>query len=84
MNWDDAKASCAKLGNGWRLPEMNEFWLFQDVFFDKELGDFKQSFYWGDRGANESARWYHFSPPRGLSVDDSKSDLKWVRAVKTV
>ena len=24
MNWDDAKAACAKLGEGWRLPTKDE------------------------------------------------------------
>jgi hypothetical protein len=60
------------------------FLLFKDVFFDKELSNFKQSFIVGDRTMKESARWYHFSQPRGLYVDFSKSDLKWIRSVKNI
>lgn len=37
MNWDDAKEACAKLGQGWRLPTIDELKImFQNkdkIFF---------------------------------------------------
>ncbi len=32
MDWDDAKAACAKLGKGWRLSTDKEFYLFNFIF----------------------------------------------------
>jgi hypothetical protein len=80
MNWYDAESACEGLGNGWRMPSVRELWLFQKVFFDIELGNFKRDFYWSQVGG----RWYHFSQPRGLEVSDSRDSLKCVRAVKSL
>ena len=80
MNWYDGESACDALGNGWRMPSVMELWLFQKVFFDIEMGNFKCDFYWSQVGG----RWYHFSQPRGLAVDDSRESLKWVRAVKSI
>jgi hypothetical protein len=44
MNWDDAKAACAKLGEGWRLPTKDEL----NLLYQKKdkIGGFAEYFYW--------------------------------------
>ncbi len=44
MTWEEAKKACEKLGDGWRLPTIEEL-KFIYVNRDK-LGVFKQHIYW--------------------------------------
>ena len=46
MNWDDAKAACTKLGNGWRLPNIKELKIIYNN--QEKIGEssFKSSYYW--------------------------------------
>jgi hypothetical protein len=44
MFWYDAKVTCTKLGDGWRLPtkeELNILYLNKDI-----IGGFTDNFYW--------------------------------------
>ena len=45
MNWEDANFACASLGNGWRLPTINELELINKNKDDIE-GFFKNCNYW--------------------------------------
>ncbi len=45
MNWDDAKKACEKLGNGWRLPTMEELNLLYK--YRDTLGGFKNNYWSG-------------------------------------
>ena len=50
MNWGDAKAACAKLGKGWRLPTKDELnLLYQNK--DK-IGGFAGAYYWSSTERN--------------------------------
>jgi hypothetical protein len=44
MTWDEANIACAKLGNGWRLPNRDE--LFNLWYKRKNIGGFTNSVYW--------------------------------------
>lgn len=44
MNWDDAKAACADLGDGWRLPTEDELNI---LYINKhKIGGFSDGAYW--------------------------------------
>ena len=47
MTWDNAKAACAKLGKGWRLPTENEL----NVMYKnkKKIGGFASNIYWSSK-----------------------------------
>ena len=44
MNWNMAKTACSNLGNGWRLPNINE--LNQVYLNKKQLRDITDDGYW--------------------------------------
>lgn len=51
FSWEEAKAECAKLGKGWRLPtqeELNILYRFQN-----KIGGFGQSRYWTSDKLND-------------------------------
>ena len=56
LNWIDAKTSCLKLGNGWRLPNQDEL----NILFKnrKKIGFFQTSFYWSSVEDDEDNAWY--------------------------
>ncbi len=45
LEWDEATKACAALGDGWRLPTVDELNM---LFLNKDkIGGFVNSFYWG-------------------------------------
>jgi hypothetical protein len=48
MNWKDAKAACAKLGNGWRLPTADELKVMYK--YKDKIGNFNERLYWSSTG----------------------------------
>jgi hypothetical protein len=55
MNWDDAKAACAKLGKGWRLPTKSELYI---LYKNKEsIGGFVGFSYWSSTEGNDVMAW---------------------------
>lgn len=48
MNWKDAKAACAKLGNGWRLPTADELKVIYK--YKEQIGNFNDSLLWSSTG----------------------------------
>lgn len=82
MNWIKAKKACASLGDGWRLPtidELNQIYLNKDKIggFDSDY-----SFYWSSSEFGEYDTWF-------INLNDGKriyyghgNNFK-VRAVRT-
>ena len=55
MNWKDAKAACASLGKGWRLPtkdELNVMYRYKD-----KIGGFTNYFYWSSTEYDNVSAW---------------------------
>ena len=77
MNWDDAKAACTKLGNGWRLPNIKELKIIYNN--QEKIGEssFKSSYYW----SSIDTRYLFFGD--GDWNTSYNQDL-YVRAVKTL
>ena len=50
LNWEDAKKACASIGNGWRLPDINELYI---LYNNKDkIGNFVQNGYWSSSETN--------------------------------
>ena len=46
MNWWDAIKACKKLGNGWRLPSIDELGAMYEQLHKQDKGNFKNEWYW--------------------------------------
>jgi formylglycine-generating enzyme required for sulfatase activity len=79
MNWKDAKAECAKLGKGWRLPTKDEL----NVMYKKKnkIGGFANYYYWSSTEYNNNFAWVQNFDDGG-QYDDYKGNKYDVRAVR--
>lgn len=48
--WEDAKKACQNLGNGWRLPTIEELQAMYEQLHVKGLGKFNNGSYWSSTG----------------------------------
>jgi len=46
MTWPQAVQACKDLGNGWRLPNIDELEAIYHQLHKKKIGDFKNKWYW--------------------------------------
>ncbi|MBM3936786.1 MAG: DUF1566 domain-containing protein [Sphingomonadales bacterium] len=53
MDWDDAMAACQNLGNGWRLPSIDELRAMNKQLYLKGKGNFHSTWYWSSSEYNE-------------------------------
>jgi len=88
MTWDDANKACEKLGEGWRLPTIEELTL---IFYnrDKIGGFFERAYYWSSTDASygEEETFFVFGYGEGNGVSNyygDKNDKNYVRAVRTL
>ena len=80
MSWDDAKKSCAELGNGWRLPTIDEIQL---LYFNKnKIGEFTDLNYWCSKATRYNALSLSFYS--GNQDNDNKLYTHYVRAVRSL
>jgi len=55
FTWEDAKAKCAALGGGWRLPSQSEL---NDLYHAKSaVGGFSDSYYWSSTEYSANNAW---------------------------
>ena len=79
MTGEDAKAACAKLGEGWRLPTKEELnLLYQNK--DK-IGGFASSYYWSSTESNDNGVWKQYFY-NGLQKRAGRISIANVRAVR--
>jgi len=78
MNWDDAKNACKELGNGWRLPTINEL----NILHQNKNLIFSRDGYWSSTEYNKFAAWGQ-SFFRGTQDGYGKNATASVRAVRT-
>jgi hypothetical protein len=58
MDWNKAMEAAKKLGDGWRLPTIDEL---EKMYFELEkkgVGNFEWGCYWSSSDRNESEAWY--------------------------
>ena len=81
MTWRDAKIACAKLGNGWRLPNKDELNI---LYKNKnDIGGFSDDCYWSSAEGDSSSFAWCQSFDDGYQLDDDKNYTYYVRAVRT-
>jgi len=79
MNWKDAKAECAKLGKGWRLPTKDELNL---LYINKDkIGGFAINFYWSSTEIDTNYAWIQVFTI-GNKFKFNKFNPIYVRAVR--
>ena len=80
MNWKDAKAACAKLGKGWRLPTKDELAVMYR--YKDKIGGFANVYYWSStEGSNGTAWRQNFSSGNQYgNYKDIESNVRAVRA----
>lgn len=79
MNWDDAKKSCTELGNGWRLPTIDELQL---LYFNKNKSvEFADRNYWCSKATRYNALSLNFFT--GDQENENKLYTNNVRAIRT-
>ena len=79
MNWKDAKAECAKLGKGWRLPtkdELNVMYKYKD-----KIGGVAANFYWSSTETGNGSAWRQYFNT-GVQYGCFKYFTSYVRAVR--
>jgi formylglycine-generating enzyme required for sulfatase activity len=79
MDWYDAKKACAALGNGWRLPTMQELY---DLYQNRDkIGSFASGSHWSSTEDLNNYAWGQVFY-NGLQLDFNKSNPNYVRAVR--
>jgi hypothetical protein len=80
MTWEEAKKACEKLGDGWRLPTIEEL----QFMYNKrdEIGGFESYPYWSSTEDGGNYAW-NFLFDDGSSSNDDKVYRGYVRAVRT-
>jgi hypothetical protein len=52
MNWDQAMEACNVLGNGWRLPDVEELLVIYEELHTQGKGNLKDGCYWSSSQSN--------------------------------
>ena len=79
MTWDNAKAACAKLGKGWRLPTKDELNV---MYKNKDrIGGFADNYYWSSTELEVNFAWNQYFGSGGQSKE-SKVNSSYVRAIR--
>ena len=79
MNWKDAKAECAKLGKGWRLPTLNELNVMYK--YKDKIGGVAANFYWSSTETGNGSAWRQYFNT-GVQYGCFKYFTSYVRAVR--
>jgi hypothetical protein len=81
MFWYEAKEACSKLGEGWRLPTIDELRI---LYENKNIiGSFSEKGYWSSsKGSYDGVVNYIYFENGHLGEDYNKFGMNYVRAVK--
>ena len=83
MTWLDAKSACEELGEGWRLPTIDELQAIHEQLHEEGKGNFKDEIYWSSTEDDaEYAKNFWFSS--GDPDYELKSVPNYVRAVNNL
>ena len=82
ISWNDANNACVNLGDGWRLPTIDELKI---LYKNREsIGNFKWDSYWSSTKGNVVIAW-RLNFGDGMVYDrDNTDNTACVRAVRTV
>ena len=79
MNWYEATETCDNLGDGWRLPTMDEWNIIYEN--QEKIGGFADGKYWSSDYVS-STRAYSKNFTNRKRANMSKKDKNYVRAVR--
>jgi len=80
MNWDDAKAACADLGDGWRLPTKDELNI---LYINKhKIGGFANVGYWSSSEIQVHPYAWIQNFDSGNQSKENKNEEYIVRAIR--
>ena len=84
MDWYEATKACADLGDGWRLPTMDELHALSNHYWsDDDTGSFRVEFYWSStEKENDDVYVYEFGRERE-GWAGKETSLKYVRAIRS-
>ena len=83
MNWEDAKKACENLGDGWRLPTIEE--LEKIYEYRDKIGGFEDNSYWSSTETDYGGAWFqNFGSGDQYIYGKDGSDLGYVRAVRAL
>lgn len=84
MNWADAKMACNSLGNGWRLPSIEEHKAIYEQLKKQGKGNFKMNdFYWSSSEYDAERAWYfNYDYGKAYYIYSEKRLHVHVRAVR--
>jgi hypothetical protein len=81
MTWDEAKKACGNLGDGWRLPTMQE--LSEKIYpLRYEIGGFTSGSYWSSLESGPSS--WDFTFNGGSVYGSGRGYTYYVRAVRAL
>lgn len=77
MTWEEAVMCCKKLGDGWRLPTIEECFM---IYNNKLITEY---YYWSSTEYGNNTSWY-FNFNNGDATNFYKTNAYYVRAVRTI
>lgn len=80
MNWENAKKSCADLGDGWRLPTIQELRKIYPLRY--KIGGFLQVPYWSSTDGVTNTAWFYGFYGFDTDTVSNKYRAYYVRAVR--
>lgn len=80
LTWEEAKAYCKSLGDGWRMPTRVELLLMYEA--REEIGGFASNYYWSSTEDDTTNAWYQKFFFNGNQNFTNKNYTYYVRAVK--
>jgi len=85
MNWGAAKKACKNLGNGWRLPSIEELGAIYKQLHMKGKGNFQNTWYWSSSEDDANDAWnFYFEDGRASTYYGNKNSTNHVRAVRAL
>jgi formylglycine-generating enzyme required for sulfatase activity len=81
LTWEEAKAYCESLGNGWRLPTRVELLLMYEN--KEEIGGIDIGYYWSSSEVGNNLAWRQYIG-NGYQNASPKLSTDYVRAVKDI
>jgi hypothetical protein len=84
MTWEQAFKACENLGNGWRLPTIEELEAMHENLHSNEIGNFQSTAYWSSTEESDDCAYGFLYTSLEFSYVFSKDDTASVRAVRSL
>ena len=82
MTWEDAKKACEALGEGWRLPTIDELTILSK--YKNGIGPYADGLYWSSKDFSADNA-YSILFPWGVEYNNTqKNSINYVRAVRSL